>query len=308
MSKVRPSTQWQQDGATDGQVWRWDDGAGVYVPVTPSAGTVARDLSTASGGEDTLTLGATPVDDSPLVWVNGTLLWPGTDYTISGAVITFGTALTASDVVTDYYLTDDASPGAAALTDSGAVTEDFAAGTMPGDITHSSGPTVTSSTGNPLPCLQASGNGQWWYFGSRFDVSGDFTYSFDINFPSGSRDICNMAFWVNSPGSSADGFIFRLQSNTSTDHDSGLYKLSGGSHSIVDATMDAVPTDVWLHVTLSMSGTTLTYLVMNGATTVQSGTYDLSGQIDGTHPTSGGFGQASDGAGGTHYLDNFSLT
>ena len=74
-----------------------------------------RDRMVATGGETILTLGATPVASSPLVWVNNTIKWPGTDYTISSNVITFGSALTASDVVLVSYETTNASPSAAAL-------------------------------------------------------------------------------------------------------------------------------------------------------------------------------------------------
>lgn len=62
-----------------------------------------RDRVTASAGNTTLTLGATPVANTPHVWVNGTIKWPSTDYTISGAVITFVSAMSGSEVVTVSY-------------------------------------------------------------------------------------------------------------------------------------------------------------------------------------------------------------
>ena len=37
MSKIRPSTQLQQDGAVDGQAWKFDAASGLYVPFTPAA-------------------------------------------------------------------------------------------------------------------------------------------------------------------------------------------------------------------------------------------------------------------------------
>lgn len=80
---------------------------------------VRRDRLVATAGNTVLTLGATPVANSPLVWVNNTIKWPGTDYTISGTVITFGSALSGSDVVLVHYDTLNSSPGSAALSTPG---------------------------------------------------------------------------------------------------------------------------------------------------------------------------------------------
>lgn len=74
-----------------------------------------RDRLVAAAGDNILTLGATPVASSPMVWVNNVIKWPTTDYTITGSTITFGTALSASDVVLSAYETTNASPSAAAL-------------------------------------------------------------------------------------------------------------------------------------------------------------------------------------------------
>lgn len=76
---------------------------------------VARDRLVATAGDNTLTLGATPVANSPLVWVNNTIKWPTTDYTIASNVITFNTALSASDVVMVYYDTTNSSAGSSSL-------------------------------------------------------------------------------------------------------------------------------------------------------------------------------------------------
>jgi hypothetical protein len=80
---------------------------------------VHRDRLVASAGNTVLTLGATPVTNSPLVWVNGTIKWPTTDYTISSNVITFNSGLAASDVVLVQYQSTASSASSAAL--SGAV-------------------------------------------------------------------------------------------------------------------------------------------------------------------------------------------
>lgn len=88
---------------------------GAAIGAGASAVITKRDRLVAAGGETTLTLGATPVAGSPFVWVNNVVKWPGTDYTISGAVISFTASLTAADVVLSAYETTNASPGSAAL-------------------------------------------------------------------------------------------------------------------------------------------------------------------------------------------------
>lgn len=85
---------------------------------------VYRDRLVALAGNNVLTLGATPVANSPLVWVNGSIKWPGTDYTISGTTITFGTALSASDVVAVQYHSAASTASASALSGGGAIASD----------------------------------------------------------------------------------------------------------------------------------------------------------------------------------------
>lgn len=89
------------------------------VGTAPAAGSSTvykgRDRLVAAAGDNTLTLGATAVAKSELVWVNGTIKWPSTDYTISGAVITFTAALAAGDVVSVVYDTLTTSPAASTL-------------------------------------------------------------------------------------------------------------------------------------------------------------------------------------------------
>jgi hypothetical protein len=78
-----------------------------------------RDRLVASAGNTTLTLGASPVAGSPVVWVNNIIKWPGTDYAITGAVATFTTPLSASDVVLVKYESTTSTYVAATLTTTG---------------------------------------------------------------------------------------------------------------------------------------------------------------------------------------------
>lgn len=82
---------------------------------TTSSPATIRDRVVADAGDDTLTLGGTPVTGSELVWVDNVIQWPGTDYTIADNVITFDTPLAAADVVLCSYQTFTDSPAAASL-------------------------------------------------------------------------------------------------------------------------------------------------------------------------------------------------
>lgn len=115
--KIRPG-QIAEDGANTGDAIVFDGSE--WGPGTPGGGAtvVTRDRLTASAGDDTLTLGGSPQENSLLVWVGGSLKWPGVDYTLAGDVVTFSSALSGGDVVADYYLTSTVSPGAAVLSNS----------------------------------------------------------------------------------------------------------------------------------------------------------------------------------------------
>lgn len=85
-----------------------------------------RDRLVAASGDDTILLGSTPVADTAIVWVDGALTWPGEDYSISAATITFDAPLTASDVVTIWHQTTDSSYAAAAFVAPGVnIADDF---------------------------------------------------------------------------------------------------------------------------------------------------------------------------------------
>jgi hypothetical protein len=85
-----------------------------------------RDRLTAATNDSILTLGATPVANTPVVWKNGTLQWPTTDYTVAGNVLTFGSVLTSGDVVAVKYESLSSSASAATLTGSAVnIVDDF---------------------------------------------------------------------------------------------------------------------------------------------------------------------------------------
>lgn len=101
-----------------------------------------RDSLTAASGNTILTLGATPVAGSPLVWVNGSIKWPTTDYTISGNVITFNSGLTGGHVVLVKYESTTSTYTAATLTTPGVnIVDNF----NRADSTSSLGSTSTGS-------------------------------------------------------------------------------------------------------------------------------------------------------------------
>ena len=70
------------------------------ISISGSTAEVIVEETTATGGETTLTLGHTPIDGYAVkVWRNGLLMRPTTDWTRSGATISFvGFLATAGDV------------------------------------------------------------------------------------------------------------------------------------------------------------------------------------------------------------------
>jgi hypothetical protein len=81
---------------------------------------------TAAGGETTLTLGAAPIGDGPILWNNGALIWLTTDYTISGQTVTFTSSLVAGHVISVYYLAAGTAPPPSSLGGVSALPTDFA--------------------------------------------------------------------------------------------------------------------------------------------------------------------------------------
>lgn len=188
--------------------------------------------------------------------------------------------------------------------------------TLPSDITVSSSASVylTSTQGSPAaPALRGSGSGDSWYFnaGSRFDIKGDFDVTYDVYFPASSgRDIANFGFWLNTPATSLNGFLYRVQSTAT---DSGFFVVNNGGHTMVAQTgsTSAALTNVWYRVAISARGTTVNARVVNRDTGVLLGahTADLATSLNAKHPQAGTFGQKGDAAGSTlgHYWDNIQL-
>ena len=77
---------------------------------TTSPTYAGRDRLVATAGNNTLTLGADPINGSLILWKQTagagayTLLWPAVDYTISGNVATLSSPLGPDDVLATYYL------------------------------------------------------------------------------------------------------------------------------------------------------------------------------------------------------------
>jgi hypothetical protein len=66
----------------------------------------ARDNLTAAGGEVTWIPATAPLDsNNPIIWKNGTVLWPGVDYTWSSGRALFSSPLSAADVIRVWYQT-----------------------------------------------------------------------------------------------------------------------------------------------------------------------------------------------------------
>lgn len=173
MSKIRPRTQLAQDGATTGQALVWDGTK--WAPASAAAVVFAEDATTAATGDFVLTLGATPIAHSVSLYKKPTgsstvsLLWPGVDYTISGAVVTLNTTLTSGDTIYDRYATTVASPGAATLVGGPSVKQ-------------SASNTVGSGTSLTVTLASAPTNGNLLV--AAFNIS-QFTTARDLTLPTG---------------------------------------------------------------------------------------------------------------------------
>lgn len=87
--------------------------------------TYGNDVLTATGGEDTVTFDSTLLAKSPILWKNGALLVPGTDYTLVDNVASLTTALSASDKITTHWVASSPAPSAPALSVATVVTDTF---------------------------------------------------------------------------------------------------------------------------------------------------------------------------------------
>ena len=80
----------------DGATWVITGGSGSSI-------LVAEQQAIATAGQTTLTLNDAPVNDLLAVYLNGVLLTPGTDYTASGATVTFTVPLAVGDQILARY-------------------------------------------------------------------------------------------------------------------------------------------------------------------------------------------------------------
>lgn len=91
--------QLHRSGADDGDSIVWDADLGYWVPAAPASDAHCRAILTAVGGEDVVDLGVTPLAASESIYLNGTLLLWGIDYTLTDNLATLTTPLAADDVV-----------------------------------------------------------------------------------------------------------------------------------------------------------------------------------------------------------------
>lgn len=240
------------------------------VVVTIPGGTayVYRDRLTAITGNTILTLGATPVANSPLVWVNGTIKWPTTDYTISSNVITFNSALTAGDIVAVQYHSAASSASASAL--SGAsinIVDNFTAADSSSSLSSRS-----TSTGS---YAWSVGAGTWGILSNRaYESAG----AGQVNYATVNAGVsdCTVSATIQAATTTAyygvcgrmntatgDGYLIQINHGASTIE---ISKRTSGSLSILgsNASYTAVNGDV---ISLVMSGSSLIAKV-NGVTKV----------------------------------------
>lgn len=188
--------------------------------------------------------------------------------------------------------------------------------TLPADIIKTAGVTLDNGT------LRSDGDGEWWYFnGTRFQVTGDFDITYDVQFPDpgATRDIANFAFWINpgaTPTTTANGFMFRLDTGNAG---AVFLKVTGGTHTILSGgtnnlgtAMDVAPRGPVLRTRLVAVGTIVrvTTIQLDTNVLIRDYTLDFATLFDpNSHPRSGTFGQKQDGAGSAagHRWDNIQL-
>ena len=128
-----------------------DDGSG-DVTIAASSGSVyyGQGYATAAAGNNTITLGSTPIANSVSIFVAGSILSPGL-YSISGAVITVTGGLTSSATVVVNWTTTNSTPGGITLS----------GGLVSGMVLWLKADAITGVTsGNPISTWpDSSGNG-----------------------------------------------------------------------------------------------------------------------------------------------------
>lgn len=101
-------------------------------------------VAVASSGNNTLTLGSTPIANSLLIFAGNTPLRIGTDWSISGAVVTLTPGLAGGTTVVAMWATTNASPGGISL--SGGITNAVVR-SVASAFSYTSNPTVTFPSG-----------------------------------------------------------------------------------------------------------------------------------------------------------------
>ena len=192
-----------------------------------------RDRLTAATGNDTLTLGATPVTNSPLVWKNGTIQWPSTNYTIVGNVITFSSALTSGDIIAVHYESSASSASAAALSGGVNIVDTFTRA----DSTSALGST---STGSKAWTQHA---GTWGIASNKAYVSnGHAGMTCLATIDADVADCTVAATLTSASGAPTGGIIFRadgsgnqyvVEIQLDTAYTPKIYKGVGGSYSVI---------------------------------------------------------------------------
>lgn len=262
---------------------------------------VYRDRLVATIPNTTLTLGATPVANSPLVWVNGAIKWPGTDYTISGAVVTFNSALTAGDVVAVQYHSTSSTAAASALSGGGiSITDSFTRA----DSTSALGTTTTGSK----TWVQTAGT--WGIATNKAYVSSGTASQVCIAAVDATVADCTIAATFTAGAASNTGLAFRVTDASNfyqvDTHVGGtasiaMFKCVGGAFTAISipATAAFVSGDV---LTVVLLGSSIT-LKKNGTTfaTVTDSTFT-------TQTKHGMYIEAPTGTSPGGRIDDFSIT
>jgi hypothetical protein len=232
---------------------------------------VYRDRLVAGTTNTTLTLGATPVANSPLLWINDVIQWPTTDYTISGAVITLNAALTIADVVLVQYHSTASSASASALSGGGlSITDDF---TGADSASSMSGRSTTTGAATWI-----SLDGTWGIASNQGYMSAAPGSSLGKAVVDSTAVDCTVATVINySSGQSIGGLVFRAtdQSNcymtevtVSVAYAPKIYKVVAGVVTVL-ATGASITVNSGDTLSVELSGTSI-IVKRNGSTIVST--------------------------------------
>lgn len=95
---------------TNAQALEYNSSTGLWTPTTLASTNFGQGSATASAGNNTITLGSTPITNSLLVVINGVVKTTSA-YTLAGAVVTLGTSLSGGDVAFCYWATTGSGTG-----------------------------------------------------------------------------------------------------------------------------------------------------------------------------------------------------